>query len=228
MDWIEALRTPHIVAGCAALGVLIIPLAAAKGGRAHRRAGWAYVGAMAVVAATGFVISAWRVVYEPRMRVGALFLLYVGVLAFASASTGVRVLRAKGRTGPHRHWFDLGLSGLLLASGLGMLAYGLMIGVPLLAGFSLVGIVVGASQLREWLRPPEGPMHWWFSHMDNMLGSATAALTAFFVVNAGRLGLPSDSLLVWLAPTLVAIPVSLVWTRYYRRRFAARPAAVAA
>jgi hypothetical protein len=65
-----------------------------------------------------------------------------------------------------------------------------------------------------------------------MFGTCIAALTAFAVQNAPRLGLGKLSLVVWLAPTAVLLPVLAVWQRRYRRRFeasaSAGPAAAAA
>jgi len=58
--------------------------------------------------------------------------------------------------------------------------------------------------------------------MTSMLGSSIAAVTAFLVINAGRIGLPSHSLIVWLAPTAVGVPLTIVWVRHYRRKFALR------
>jgi hypothetical protein len=62
-------------------------------------------------------------------------------------------------------------------------------------------------------------MHWWFEHMAQMLGACIAATTAFVVNNATRLGLPNTSLVVWLGPALIGVPATIIWTRYYRRRF---------
>jgi hypothetical protein len=63
-------------------------------------------------------------------------------------------------------------------------------------------------------------MHWWFEHMSSMLGACIAATTAFLVVNAPRLGFDTFSILVWLAPSIVGVPVIAIWTGYYRRKFA--------
>ena len=100
------------------------------------------------------------------------------------------------------------------------LGYGLAMRQPLFAAFSFIGIANGISQLSYWLRPPTHRMHWWFEHMGAMLGSCIAATTAFLVVNAGRLGLETFSLAVWLAPTVVGVPTIVLWTRYYRQKFA--------
>lgn len=69
-------------------------------------------------------------------------------------------------------------------------------------------------------------MHGWFEHMSDMIGTCIAAVTAFVVVNAGRLGLGRFSLVGWLAPAVIGILALTVWQRHHRRRFAG-PARVA-
>lgn len=115
---VEAVRAVHIAAGVTALLTLFIPMAAAKGGRLHRRAGWVYVCAMGTVAATALVVSGYRIATLPRMRTFSIFLLYIAVLSATNTSAGVRVLRAKTRTGAHRNAWDLALPVMLMASGL--------------------------------------------------------------------------------------------------------------
>ena len=101
-----------------------------------------------------------------------------------------------------------------------MAAYGVGTGTPLFAAFSVIGLVNGVGQLRYWLRPPTHPMHWWFEHMGQMLGSCIAATTAFLVVNANRLGADTFSIIIWLAPAAIGGPGILIWSAYYRRKFA--------
>jgi len=88
--------------------------------------------------------------------------------------------------------------------------------------FSLIGMVNGPVSLRYWLRPPAGRMHWWFAHMNGMLGGCIAAVTAFVVVNAGTLRLPQ--LVAWLAPPAIGSIAAAAWRRYYERRFSGRAA----
>ena len=73
---------------------------------------------MATVSATALVLAGARFLLDPRPegRRAGLFLLFVSILTASSVSTGVRVLRAKKRVGPHLHWWDLGLAGLLTVS----------------------------------------------------------------------------------------------------------------
>jgi hypothetical protein len=188
---------------------------------------------MTLVAITALILSAWRFFFDarPAVRSGALFLFYVAILTAAGVSTGVRVLRvrrgpaATPRFRPEPAWWDLGISALLVATSIGMAAYGLTAQAPLFAAFSVIGFLSGGGQLAYWLRTPTHHMHWWFEHMGSMLGSCIAATTAFLVVNAERFGAADGSLLVWLAPTIVGTPMIAVWTAYYRRKFATSAAA---
>src|SRR5688500_5202521 len=105
------LLTIHIAAGSVALLSMFVPMVTRKGGLLHRRAGWAFVGSMATVAATALVLSGARLLFDPTSggRNAGLFLLLLTVLTASGVSAGVRVLRYKTRTAAHRHWWDLGL-----------------------------------------------------------------------------------------------------------------------
>jgi uncharacterized membrane protein len=211
----------HVAAGTTALVSMWIPMFAKKGAHLHRTAGKVFVAAMAGVSATALVLAGARFLLDPRpegQRAG-LFLLFVSVLTAASVSSGVRVLRARQRTGPHLHWWDVGLAGLLTVSSVAAAIYGVIAGAPLFVAFSAIGLMNGGGQLAYWLRSPRSPMHWWFEHMGNMLGACIAATTAFLVVNAQRWGLETFSIFVWLAPTIIGVPVIVIWTGYYRRKF---------
>lgn len=217
---LKLLLALHILGGTAALLSMFIPMVAKKGGRTHRRAGWVFVAGMALVSVTALLLSGWRIFFDarPEARNGALFLFYIAILTAAGVSTGVRVLRVRRTSSGPGRW-DLGISALLLATSVGMAAYGFVSGVALFMAFSLIGFLSGGGQLAYWLRTPTHHMHWWFEHMSSMLGSCIAATTAFLVVNADRLGATNDSLMIWLAPTIVGTPAIAVWTAYYRRRF---------
>jgi hypothetical protein len=218
----RALLTLHIAGGCAALLSMVIPMVAKKGGTVHRRAGWVFVTAMTIVSMTALILSAGRFLTDQTAqgRSAGVFLFYVAILTGAGVSTGIRVLRAKGRTSSHRGWWDIGVSSVLAGSGVAMAVYGAIAGQPLFMVFSVIGIVNGGNQLAYWLRAPSHSMHWWFAHMSNMLGACIAATTAFLIINAGQLGFETFSLVVWLAPAAVGTPAIVIWTVYYRRRFA--------
>lgn len=216
---LKAILVLHVAAGSLALASMLIPAVTRKGGRVHVRAGWVFVAAMAVVAVTALVMSGARLLFDPSPegRDGGFFLMAVSVLTATSVSTGVRVLRFKARTGPHLHWWDVGLPAVLTLFSAGLGAYGVWRGNGLFIAFSVIGLVTGGGALRYWLRPPTTRMHWWFQHMGSMLGGIIAATTAFFVVNAGNLGL--WPLAAWLAPAAIGTTAIVIWTNHYRKMF---------
>ena len=209
----------HIAAGSVALASMFVPMVAPKGGRLHRRAGWVFVAAMAVVSVTAFVLAGARFLFDPTPegRDGGLFLLFVGLLTASAVSAGVRVLRFKTRTARHLHWWDTGLPALLGVSSVGIAAYGLARGETLFIVFAVLGSANAAASLRYWLRPPSSRTHWWFEHMSGMLGGCIAATTAFMVNTADNFGL--WPLAAWLAPSIVGSPAIAIWIAYYKRRF---------
>lgn len=221
MTAIDVLRTIHIAGGAAALASLWIPLIAAKGGRLHRRAGWVFVAGMGVVAATAIALCVHRFLLPPAPgnRTMAVFLGYLGVLTGAGAYKGIRVLRTKNRTGRSRNALDLGVAAATLAFGPPTALVGYTSGFPPVLIFGIIGTIGGVTTLRYWLRPPQERMHWWYQHMSDMIGTSIAAITAFLVLNARHFGLGTWSTLVWVGPTLIGVPLLLVWLRHYRRRF---------
>lgn len=200
---------------------MLIPIVAKKGGPLHRRAGWVFVGAMAIVSATALVLSGARLFFDPRpeARDAGFFLLAVSFLTANAVSTGVRVLQFKTRTTAHIHWWDTGLPAVTAIFSLALGAYGISRGQVLFVAFSVIGLLGGGGALRYWLRIPTSRMHWWFEHMGAMLGGCIAATTAFLVVNANNMGL--WPMLAWLSPSIIGTPATILWTRYYRRRFSA-------
>ena len=223
MNPVSALRAVHISAGVVALSTFLVPMVLPKGGRGHRRVGWVFVVAMMTLCATAGPLSIYRLITgtSQDQRIAGAFLLYVSILSFASVWGGLRVLKFKG-TGRHTHPLDLGVAGLLAVSGLVTIGLGLLFDATVLSVFGVLGVVNGVTDIRQWLDPDKAKMHWWFQHMGGMIGASIAALTAFSVLNAPRFGLGVFSVVVWILPTVILIPVSIVWSRYYQRKFGLR------
>lgn len=218
------IKYAHIIAGFAALLVFWIPVVTKKGGKAHLRVGWIYVAAMGVVAVSALYMGIWRIFFDPQRTADstafAWFLIFISILSSATAWHGLRVLRYKKRVSAHRQFADLFVSGLLLFSGIAISAYGFTIDFPLLGWFPLIGIVLGATQLLYWLRPPKERMHWWFEHLGGMLGCCVATVTAFTVFGAPRLlEIDSVSVLLWFMPAIIMVPLIIGFSIYYRKKF---------
>jgi len=216
----NTLLTIHVAGGTAALLSMVAPLLSPKGGGLHRITGWIFVAGMTVVCVTALLMSGIRFFTDPTPdgREFSMLLFYVAILTGAGMWAGLRVLRAKTRTtrGPA---IDIGMAALLTLSGALTAIYGITTARPLFIAFSSIGVLNGGGQLAYWLRRPTVHMHWWLSHMGNMLGACIAATTAFAIAGGRRIGLPGDSLVTWLGPTLVGLPVIAIWTYYYQRRF---------
>ncbi|HEU4616552.1 MAG TPA: DUF2306 domain-containing protein [Gammaproteobacteria bacterium] len=201
----------HIIGGTLALLAMLLPILSPKGGRLHRRSGWVFVGGMGSVCSTALLLSAYRYFTEPSSagREFSMLLVYVSILTGAGMWAGLRVLRAKRRTarGPA---IDIAWAALLAVSGGLAAVHGFTTGQPLFIAFSTIGVINGGGQLFYWLRRPALPMHWRLAHLGNMLGACIAATTAFAIAGGRRFGLPGDSLVTWLGPTLVGVPAILV------------------
>jgi uncharacterized membrane protein len=213
----------HIAAGAIALLVFWLPLVTRKGGRLHRRAGWVYVFSAAVVAVAG-IVSCARLASVGHWRAG-VFLAYVGAFAGASALLGVRALRTKQRTGPSRSAVDLVPPLLLIAGGVAIAILGVYQSRALFVLFAALGVAQGTTQLRFWLTRPSRGRDWFLAHMTAMGTSCITTTTAFFVVNAPRLGLRTFDVGLWAGP-IVALSVGLtLWRRHYEKRFDERQCA---
>jgi uncharacterized membrane protein len=215
----QPLLAVHIAAGAIALASMLVPMIAAKGGRTHGRAGWVFVASMAVVSVTALIMSAARVLFDPRPEAKAFgcFLLVVALLTGAAVSAGTRVLRYKNRTGARLHWWDTGLPLVLGAASVTLAVYGVSRHQIVFIAFGGLGLLNAAGSLRYWLRPPASPMHWWFEHMNGMLTGCVAATTAFLVIGGSRLEI--WPIVAWLAPAAIGAPGIALWSAYYRRRF---------
>jgi uncharacterized membrane protein len=215
----QPLLAIHIAAGSVALASMIIPMIAFKGGRIHRRAGWVFVASMSIVSVSALLMSAGRMLFDPRPEAKAFgfFLLVVALLTGAAVSAGVRVLRAKNRAAARLHWWDTGLPVVLGAASLALGILGVAHRQAVFVAFGVLGLLNAAGSLRYWLRAPVSPMHWWFAHMNGMLTGCIAATTAFLVVGGARMGI--WPLVAWLAPAAIGAPGIALWSYYYRRRF---------
>lgn len=209
-----------------------VALSAAKGGKTHRRWGKVYFWAMAGVAVTALILSLALPVY---------FLTMVALFSFYAAFAAYRILYLKdmykGERPKAGDWLAAIvtiLSSFLLFL-MGFLKPLLMgVGVIQIAGhtvsvvsvvFGIIGMRMGQASIRRFVKPPTEKMFWWFGHMQGMIGSYIAAMTAFSAVNLSRWF--GAAWWVWLWPTIVGVPAIAVWTAYYEKQFSQKPKVVA-
>lgn len=223
--WMRVFLGVHIGAGASAFVLAPLALLTAKGGTWHRRWGKFYFWAMAVVAATALVMSAYRPI---------LFLALVAIFSFYTAFDAYRVLgqkqAAKGvRVARAADWIAAGLT---MAASVALGVIGAVhpswvggLGIPAMV-FGLIGVRFSGGAMWRFTHPPSEKMFWWYTHLGGMLGSYIAAWTAFCVVTIGPL--LHHAWWIWVTPTAVGVPATIVTTAYYRRKFSPRPSAVRA
>ena len=233
---LDAVILVHVAAGFVGLVAFWIPVFARKGGRAHVRAGRVYAYAAYVVTLSAVVTSAGRIGSYAHQGVGlaerpdlygmAIFLGYLGVVTFANVRQGVRVLATRRAPETLRTPFHLGLAWACIACSSGVVVLAVVVwsdASPILLGLSPVGFITASNMLRVMRNPGSPPMGWLYSHLGSMLGGGIAFHTAFAVFGVQRViafELPGPlAVLPWLLPTIVGVPVIIVWSRHYRRKF---------
>ena len=213
----------HVGAGITALIFAPVAMLTQKGGAVHRRWGRVYFWAMFVI----FISALALLVVRPN-----IFLFIISILSFYGAFSGVRSLRRKHpeRAAP----LDWGAATIALSAGVGFIVWGAL---PLAGltvsetptAFSILGIAFGfflgkdaLNDLKSFRRPSPDPMWWWTYHLERMVGSYLAAVTAFMVQNVGP-RLPEElAWTVWVAPGLLGGIGIGFWVRHYQKKFAAQ------
>lgn len=204
IPWFSLLLGVHIAAGTVALLSLAWPFATKKGGRIHRRSGWIFTMAMAMVGFSAWALAAIRLLDGERENdVGAIFLAYVGLFSNASVWLGIRsiALRRSGRS--RAEPMDFASGAVLLAASLALGLFGFVVGEVLMIVFSVFGTSLSVAQLRFLRRPNADHTAPLIMHLNSMGNGAISAVTAFFVVNVPRLGLDEYALFFWIVPGVV-------------------------
>lgn len=202
----------HVAAGVIALVAGLVALATAKGGRRHRRAGRAYVLAMAAVVATALPLALVQ---------GNYFLFTIAVFSGYLVLNGYRVLSRKRPSPGEAAPLDWGAHLTMAVVGAAMVALGSRIllggdrlGVALVV-FGAIGLVLAGREIVAVYRPPDGPREWFYRHIAFMGGGYIATVTAAVTVNLGML----PPLVRWVGPTAVGTPAIVLTVLRYRRKF---------
>lgn len=215
----------HAIAGALALLVLAIPLISKKGGKLHVKAGWIYTGAMIFVGCSAFIITPWRIFFDPAKTISSenfsIFLFYISVFTLSAISYGLTALKQKQRESPSHSIIHIGPPIATVLVGLVTQLIGLKAQNTLLIAFPFLGHFTSKSQLQYWLKAPTERMHWWYAHMNGMFVACIATITAFLVTAVPRIW-PSpiaQSPLLWIAPGVILGTVLSRWESSFRAKY---------
>ncbi|WP_128547123.1 DUF2306 domain-containing protein [Larkinella soli] len=225
--FVKGMLLIHIAAGFTALLVGVIPMIARKGSRLHNTTGLVFYWCMAVVCLT----AVYLVFFKPS----SLFLLFIAMLSFYFCFSGRRLLRLKKAENRPERIDRIAAYGALAASLL-MLGLGGRAAFQLATGgngsvFDLLYLFFGGLlysnarydvvRFHNPLKAKYGKMEWFFGHINRMVGSYIATLTAFATVNTRML--PEHPILVdiaaWTLPGVIGGLLISRWIAYYHRKF---------
>jgi len=199
----DAVLWLHIAAGAVAVATGLGALLTKKGGRVHVRSGRLFLGAMAIVISTIFVLT----VIDPTTF--RLVLTLVGVLTAYFVITGYRHVKRKMSANDARSvdWAVVGALGLvsigLLGWGMWVFIAGNQFGIAM-AAFGGIGIGFSYRDLQRF-RTGTPNEQWMSEHLTGMIGAYIATVTAVSATNLHML----PTAVAWLWPTVVGVP--LIW-----------------
>jgi hypothetical protein len=232
----------HVLCGLIGLVAFWMPAIVRKGGALHKRSGRIFYLATCGVAGTGLVVAALLLaapltvhplrspvspavaaVIAAKIRWTVPFLVYLLLITFVPVYHGVRVLATRRAPKELRTPVHTALSAASIAASAVMVGLGIALRQPVFLALSPIGFLVGAGNLQFARTPYPTPMAWWYEHMGSMIGGGIAFHTAFLVLGAGRLfGLQltgANAAILWILPTIIGLPATAIWVRYYRRKF---------
>jgi hypothetical protein len=197
----------HVLFGTLALVVVPVAIVARKGGTWHRRCGFAFILAMAVVLfSAGFL---WQ-------AKGHTFLLPLAAVSGYLIFSGYRALVRQRRRvpDPFEDRVDMLGAGVAILAALGIVylaataATPLMLTIrPALVGIGAIAVAFASNELLGF-RAPRMRNGWLLSHFAGMIAAYVSAVTAFVVINAHDVPM----MVRWLVPSLTGGTVIVALT----------------
>lgn len=189
----------HIVSGTSSLVFGFLALLFKKGSPAHKRTGKIFFFSM-----VGVCLSAWLI---SGMK-GNRFLFSIGIFSFYQLFAGYRSIKNKSLKPVGYEWVLLGIGTLnalqMLGSGkIVLIIFGSISAIQMISEYKIFrkASTLGMAK-NDWLK----------RHIGMMMGSYIATFTAFLVVNISDF---RPGWLLWILPTLVGVPIIVLFTRKF-------------
>ena len=199
----------HIIAGGISLLLGLYILATNKGSKIHKSLGTIYFIAMLTASLVALPMSYLHSNY---------FLFIIGIFTSYMLLTGKRYLHIKSVAEVRKT--DWILSGIMFLFAIIFICFGVY---HLIQNnyFGSVFIVFGSIGLRFVYQDSQNytgksgiKNYFLLCHLQRMIGSYIASVTAFLVVNNQIL----PGIIAWLLPTIMLTPLILFWTRKYTKK----------
>jgi uncharacterized membrane protein len=190
----------HIIGGYVALSVGGIILLLQKGNTLHQKLGRIFYAAMMAVVVSALVLAPLR---------PSWFLFHIGVFVGYQTWAGYRSVKDKSLR-PNRADYIIFISAII--NGIWMLQY-MQVVLMVFGGISLILSAIDVVRnVKLWKGKPLPVKDWLARHIGMMMGAYIGAFTAFLVVNITTMQPPW---VLWLAPTIVLVPLLAYWQRKY-------------
>jgi uncharacterized membrane protein len=206
MTIFQLLLALHIICGGISLLLGLFVLLTKKGDKRHQVAGITFFYAMLSTSLLALIMSILHPSY---------FLFIIGIFTTYMLLTGKRYLKKKNVKDVKA--IDWILTFTMLLFGIAFMVYGaynLMNG----RNFGIVLLVFGAISLLfvsqdyfNFKGKASVKNYWLLTHIQRMIGSYIASVTAFLVVNNTIL----PGIIAWLLPTFLLVPFIIYWSRKY-------------
>ena len=224
MKAFEIIVILHVLAGATGLICFWVPIAARKGGPAHRK--WGRIASLAFMAAgTLAVAMALLSLYGPEQRLPMItdrvlfrglfgwMMLYLGLLTISFADYGLSVARYRTcRTGLRTARHQMLFAAVIVAA-LNCGSYGLTTREPLMALVAAIGLIAVTTQLVYIWRPAVPRGSHVGEHFRALIGMGISAYTAFLSVGLIRL-VPDHVFnpVIWAIPSTVGVGLIIAFT----------------
>ncbi len=243
-----AIRYVHIISAAIVLFAFWLPILSKKGSRFHIWTGRFAVGIGAITAVSALVSCIWglcdvdyavgyREMTDERraqltVEVHYLYslLAVLSLLVLSSLRLGVRIIRTRETPERLKNLESRAAFGIIAFAGAALLAFA---GYEMLESglfsrylfLAFIGTAAIFSALGDWkyvCNPRPTPMAWWYKHMECMMGCFIAYYTAFGILGLRSVVGPMPDgfgWIPWVLPSAIGVPLTGVWTKYYRRKF---------
>lgn len=205
----------HIIGGSLGLLTGLCNIIRKKGDRNHKLVGKVFFISMLTAGISSLILSS----LHPHS-----FLFIVGVFTLYMICSGQRYLKHKQVDKFNLGFIDWAITICMLIAGLMFVGTGVL-GLIKSNLFGIVYIVFGSlgslfvwQDYNNYTKKTKIKNYWLLAHLQRMIGSFIASLTAFLVVNAKYFPDLIPSYVYWLLPTVIFVPLIIQWSNRYQAK----------
>ena len=206
MDIFRFILALHILGGGIGLISGTIVLILKKGDKNHKTIGSIFFWAMNLAGLCSFVLA----VLHPNN-----FLFVVGIFTFYMNLTARSYLKFKRKDAVINFRDAIPTIGMVSAA-----FFFVIVGIKLISkdsfgwvllSFAFISLRFVLADYMFFKGKSKFANQWLLSHLQRMIGTYIASITAFLVVNINF----KPAFVIWLAPTVLLVPLIIYWSRKY-------------